>query len=110
MTEVEDLAGRPELIELVASLVPSAWLEAAESGAEAELDAHKRAADNPAIVRALGEAGWVAPHFPIDAGGRGMDRDNARAAYRFLDMGDPPHPEGFRDAARRADDSRVGER
>ena len=90
MTEVVDFPGRPELIELVDSLVPSAWLDAAESGAEDELVAHKQAADNPAIVRSLGEAGWVAPHFPKDAGGRGLDRSDAQAAYRLLDSWEIP--------------------
>ena len=90
MTDSEDFPGRSELIELVASLVPPAWLEAAESGADAELQDHKQAADNPAIVRSLGEAGWVAPHFPKDAGGRGLDRDDAQAAYRLLDSWEIP--------------------
>lgn len=87
---LEDFDGRSALIELVGSLVPAAWLDAAESGAEEALDAHKQAADNPAIVRALGQAGWVAPHFPEDAGGRGMDRDDAQAAYRLLDSWEIP--------------------
>ncbi len=87
---VENFPGRSELIELVESLVPSAWLVAADSDAEDELLAHKSAADNPAIVSALGRAGWVAPHFPADAGGRGLSRDDAQAAYRLLDSWEIP--------------------
>lgn len=90
MTEGVGFPGRPELTELVASLVPAAWIEAAESGAEEELLAHKEAADNRAIVRCLGAAGWTAPHFPKDAGGRGMDRRDAQAAYRLLDSWEIP--------------------
>ena len=30
--------------------------------------------DNPTVVAALGAAGWVAPHFAVEHGGRGLER------------------------------------
>ncbi len=86
----DEFAGRAELVALVESLVSSEWLEAAREGDEDGLVAAKAGADNPAIVRALGDAGWTAPHFPADAGGRGLSRDEAQAAYRLLDAWEIP--------------------
>ena len=86
----EDFPGRDDLVALVESLVSADWLDAARRGDEARLVAAKAGADNPVIVRALGEAGWTAPHFPSDAGGRGLSRADAQAAYRLLDTWEIP--------------------
>lgn len=85
-----EFEGREALLQLAASLVSSAWIEAAETGDDERLLAEKAAANNPSIVRALGQHGWTAPHFPTDAGGRGLSRDDAQAAYRLLDTWEIP--------------------
>jgi alkylation response protein AidB-like acyl-CoA dehydrogenase len=51
----------------------------------------KASLDNRAVVRALGEAGWVAPHFALEHGGRGMSRADAAAALTLLNQWDVPH-------------------
>ncbi len=51
--------------------------------------------DNPAFVRALGEAGWVAPHWPVEYGGRGLSEADALAVYAELDERElPRQPRG----------------
>ncbi len=90
MSPVDEFPGRSELVTLVESLVPADWLDAARHGDEERLVSAKAGTDNPAIVRALGEAGWTAPHFPDDAGGRGLPRNEAEAVYRLLDTWEIP--------------------
>ncbi|WP_419928894.1 acyl-CoA dehydrogenase family protein [Candidatus Poriferisocius sp.] len=87
---MDEFPGRSELVTLVESLVPADWLDAARHGDEERLVSAKAGTDNPAIVRALGEAGWTAPHFPDDAGGRGLPRNEAEAVYRLLDTWEIP--------------------
>jgi len=83
--------GRHELEELLHRLLPEGWGRAVANGAEAELAELRRHVDNPTIVRALGDAGWVAPHFSVDHGGRGLRRDEARQALTLLQIWDVPH-------------------
>ncbi len=47
--------------------------------------------DRPAIVRVLGAAGWVAPHYDREFGGRGLSREDAQAALTLLDEREIPH-------------------
>ncbi|MBK5286983.1 MAG: acyl-CoA dehydrogenase family protein, partial [Acidimicrobiia bacterium] len=47
--------------------------------------------DRPAIVRVLGAAGWVAPHYAPEHGGRGLSREDAQAALTLLVDRDIPH-------------------
>jgi alkylation response protein AidB-like acyl-CoA dehydrogenase len=47
-------------------------------------------ADKPAIVRELGSAGWVAPQWASDEGGRGLTVQEAAAALKYLDLREVP--------------------
>ncbi|MEY2425769.1 MAG: hypothetical protein QOI61_1341 [Actinomycetota bacterium] len=59
------------------------------------IDAHTPVVDNPAFVRALGEAGWVAPHWAPEHGGRGLTEEQALAVYAELDERElPRQPRG----------------
>ncbi len=59
------------------------------------IDARTPVGDNPAFVRALGEAGWVAPHWPAEYGGRGRGEAEALAVYAELDERElPRQPRG----------------
>ena len=83
-------AGHDDLRSLLDEILPPGWIDAAESDDEDRLVEIKDAADNPTIVRRLGQAGWTAPHFPADSGGRGFDREAAQAVYRLLDRWEVP--------------------
>ncbi len=50
----------------------------------------KDATDNPAFVRRLGAAGWVAPHWAPEHGGRGLSLEEAQAAIELLDSLEVP--------------------
>ena len=87
--------GRDELLELLAAILPVGWLEAAGADDIDAVLAYRDAADRPAIVRALGQDGWVAPHWAPEYGGRGLDFDDARAAASLLDeLEVPRQPRG----------------
>ena len=83
--------GQDRLEALLTTLLPDGWIDAARRGDEAALVACKAQVNNPDIVRALGEAGWVAPHFALGQGGRGLSRDDATAALTLLGSLEVPH-------------------
>jgi alkylation response protein AidB-like acyl-CoA dehydrogenase len=61
------------------------------------LDAQPRPpeVDNPTFVRALGEAGWVMPHWAPEHGGRGLSTEQAAEVFAELDRrGLPRQPRG----------------
>lgn len=59
------------------------------------IDANTPVTDNPAFVRKLGEAGWVAPHWPTEYGGRGLIEAEALQVYAELDERElPRQPRG----------------
>jgi len=59
------------------------------------LDANVPFEDNPTFVRALGAAGWVAPHWPAAYGGRGLTEAEAVEVYAELDARElPRQPRG----------------
>ncbi|HYD09090.1 MAG TPA: acyl-CoA dehydrogenase family protein [Acidimicrobiales bacterium] len=59
------------------------------------LDEHPYGGDNPGFVRALGEAGWVAPHWAPEHGGRGLTEQQAIEVYAHLDERElPRQPRG----------------
>ena len=94
MSELDDIStfdGRDELERLLRSLLPEGWEEAVRSGDEDDLEALKSGLDNPSIVAALGAAGWVAPHFAPEHGGRGLAIDDARQALTLLVAWEVPH-------------------
>ena len=70
--------------------LPEGWIEAARSGDEARLDRLKDSLDNPGFVRCLGAAGWVAPHWAPEHGGRGLSIDDAQGALELLDSLEVP--------------------
>ena len=70
--------------------LPEGWIEAARSGDEARLDRLKDSLDNPGFVRRLGAAGWVAPHWAPEHGGRGLSIDDAQGALEVLDSLEVP--------------------
>ena len=90
MTEI-DFPGRDELVDLLVEILPNGWAAAVARGDEAEVLALRDQLDNPAVVRALGEAGWVAPHFAPGHGGRGLTREEARHALTLLQHWEVPH-------------------
>jgi alkylation response protein AidB-like acyl-CoA dehydrogenase len=62
---------------------------------QAFLDEHLPVVDNPGFVRALGEAGWVAPHWAPEHGGRGLTEAEAVEVYAYLDERElPRQPRG----------------
>jgi alkylation response protein AidB-like acyl-CoA dehydrogenase len=87
----DDFTGRVELEALLLALMPDAWWDAVAAADDARLDELKGALDNPARVRALGEAGWVAPHYAVEYGGRGLPRTEARRALSLLAWCEVPH-------------------
>ena len=90
-TEVQDFRGRDELEELLFSMLPLVWWEAVQSSDEATLQQLKSGLHNPDIVAQLGSAGWVAPHYDVEHGGRGLSRDDARSALTLLALWEVPH-------------------
>ena len=59
------------------------------------LDEHLPVVDNPSFVRKLGEAGWVAPHWSTQYGGRGLSEAEALQVYAELDEREiPRQPRG----------------
>jgi alkylation response protein AidB-like acyl-CoA dehydrogenase len=94
-SEPGDFPGRAELEEVLAHELSAEWIAAAEAGDIDAVFELRSQVDSPAIVRLLGEAGWVAPHFALEHGGRGLSRDDARAALTFLaSWGVPDQPTG----------------
>jgi alkylation response protein AidB-like acyl-CoA dehydrogenase len=90
-SDVDDFAGRDELEALLDELLPAGWGDAVRGGDEATVKTLKDTIDNPAVVRALGEAGWVAPHYAPEHGGRGLSRPEAARALTLLNAWDVPH-------------------
>ncbi len=86
-----DFEGRAELERLLELLLSPEWTAAARRGDEQAMLEAKAAADNPPIVRALGQQGWVAPHFAPEHGGRGLSRTDAQAALTLLSDWEVPH-------------------
>ena len=78
------------LIEFLRDTLPAGWIDAAESGNEEHLLAIKAEVDNAALVRTLGEAGWIAPHWDPAYGGRGMSLGEAQEAMELLDRLEVP--------------------
>jgi alkylation response protein AidB-like acyl-CoA dehydrogenase len=88
---VPPFPGRSELEDLLRSLLPSGWEDAVRAGNDAAVQALKPSIDNPTVVAALGRAGWVAPHYAVEHGGRALDVADARAALTLLVTWDVPH-------------------
>ncbi|MGB1503343.1 MAG: acyl-CoA dehydrogenase family protein, partial [Ilumatobacteraceae bacterium] len=89
--EVQNFPGRDDLEKLLFSMLPSGWWEAVQSSDEVTLQQLKSGLHNPDIVAQLGSAGWVAPHYDVEHGGRGLSRDDARSALTLLAAWEVPH-------------------
>jgi len=87
---IDDFPARAELEMQLVRLLPEGWWDAVAEGDDGRLDELKAALDKPAIVRALGEAGWVAPHYAIEHGGRGLSASEAQQALGLLDWCEVP--------------------
>ncbi len=86
-----DFPGRGELEELLLSLLPAGWIEAVRSSDDDAVQQLKRDLNNPSVVAQLGEAGWIAPHYDVSHGGRGLSLDEARDALTLLSVWEVPH-------------------
>jgi alkylation response protein AidB-like acyl-CoA dehydrogenase len=71
--------------------LPGGWSEAKRSGDSEQVAVLAETLDNPAFVRLLGRAGWVAPQLDPAHGGRGLGEHEARAAMEELDRWQVPH-------------------
>ena len=91
LDDVAPFDGRGELEALLDELTPGGWEAAVRDGDEARRDELATGLDNPSFVAALGAAGWVAPHYEREHGGRGLDEDGARAALSLLAAWEVPH-------------------
>lgn len=80
----------PELELLLCSILPAGWLEAAAEGNEAAVLGLRDGLDKPGTVRRLGAEGWVAPHWPVPCGGRGLNESQAVEVYTRLDALEVP--------------------
>ena len=74
-----------ELRAFLAAQLPPVWVDAMATGDDAAIDEQREAMDRRAFVRLLGAAGWVAPHWPVEHGGRGLDAATGREALAELD-------------------------
>jgi alkylation response protein AidB-like acyl-CoA dehydrogenase len=74
-----------ELVAFLEARLPPGWGDAVRAGDEQQVLALKTSVDNPAMVRALGHAGWIAPHWAPAYGGRGMSLADAQQVAALLD-------------------------
>jgi alkylation response protein AidB-like acyl-CoA dehydrogenase len=88
---VDPFPGRAELEALLDELLPAGWGDAVRVGDEDAVHARRDGLDSRAVVRRLGQAGWVAPHYAPDHGGRGLSRDDAARALTLMNVWDVPH-------------------
>jgi alkylation response protein AidB-like acyl-CoA dehydrogenase len=79
-----------ELLRFLEETLPAGWADAAEAGDDGALRSLRRGLDVRAVIARLGAAGWVAPHWPVEHGGRGLDEAQARAVYELLDRWNVP--------------------
>lgn len=85
--DLQDFPGREELEQLLVSLLPQGWIEGVRSADDAAIQRLKSEVHNPSIVAVLGAAGWVAPHYDIDHGGRGRAPTRRAMRSRFCRCG-----------------------
>ena len=79
-----------ELLRFLEETLPDEWVAAAEADDDGALRSLRRGLDVRAVIARLGAAGWVAPHWPVEHGGRGLDESQARAVYELLDRWNVP--------------------
>lgn len=74
-----------ELDDELRSILPDEWFTFAERGDWTSLREVQIAMGSQSIVRALGRGGWIAPHWDVEHGGRGLSEPDAAAAIARLD-------------------------
>jgi len=90
-----DFPGRDELEELLATILPIEWIDAARAGDVEAIVDFNDTIDRRAVVHAIGRAGWVAPHYEREHGGRGLSTEMAQRALSLLhSWGVPVTPSG----------------
>jgi alkylation response protein AidB-like acyl-CoA dehydrogenase len=67
------------------SILPAEWFTFAECGNWGSLREVQVAIGSQSVVRELGRRGWIAPHWPVEHGGRGLSETDAAAAIERLD-------------------------
>lgn len=87
----DEFSGRRDLELLLEGILPAGWGDAVRQGAAATVDALQRTIDRPAVIRALGAAGWLAPQYAPEYGGRGLPRSEAELALTLLNAWGVPH-------------------
>ena len=92
--DVAAFPGRDDLEAFLVDHTPPGWGDAVRAGDDAAVQRLKEVLDRRAFVRALAEAGWVAPHFAPEHGGRGLDRVDAQQALTLLSIWDVPAAPG----------------
>lgn len=86
-----DFPGRAELEELLRSILPEGWESALRSGDDHGVQQLRACLHRRTVVAEIGRAGWVAPHYDPEHGGRGLSVSDARAALTLLATWDVPH-------------------
>lgn len=81
---------REELESFLEENLPDGWASAVRAGDLKTVLALKEDLDNRAFVRTLGGAGWVAPNWAVEYGGRGMEFNDARQVLDVLDDWEVP--------------------
>ncbi len=88
---VAEFPGRGDLEDLLRAILPAGWEEAVRSSDDDAVQRLKADIHNPSVVASLGGAGWVAPHYGVEHGGRGLSREEAREALSLLALWEVPH-------------------
>ena len=79
-----------DLVRFLLEILPEGWADAAEAGDDGTLRRMRGGLDARGVIARLGAAGWVAPHWPVEHGGRGLDEAEAGAVYELLDRWNVP--------------------
>ena len=83
-------AWRDELHAFLADHLPAGWGNAVRAGDEGVVLALRAQLDSAAMVRDLGRAGWIAPHWDPAHGGLGLTLDEAQEVAVLLDSWEVP--------------------
>jgi alkylation response protein AidB-like acyl-CoA dehydrogenase len=83
-----------QLVELLEEVLPPQWWCAVRAGDRLGLEEVRGHTDLGAVIAALGQAGWIVPHWGHRYGGRGLDEETASAAWALLDDMDVPRSPG----------------
>ena len=89
------MSGLDELERDLRTLLTDAWFACVAELRWNDLRDLQMSIGSQSIVRALGEHGWIAPHWPVEHGGRGLsDADAAAVIGRLDELAVPRIPRG----------------